>query len=81
MSTRYKLSDEFIAQIAKCLQMAMLTGTSIHDNLRLLELTTDESGKLVVSDEYKKSFEESILKMLSEAEDIKEEMRSTIAQA
>mgnify|MGYP003341504103 FL=1 len=77
----FNLSDEFIAQVAKLLQMAMLTGTSIHDNLRLVQVTPNEDGKLVLTAEYKKSFEDNILKMLSEAEDIKEEMRSTIAQA
>ena len=80
-SQRFNLSDEFIAQIGKLLQMAMLTGTSIYDNLRLVQTTPNEEGKLVLTDEYKKSFEDNILKMLSEAEDIKDEMRATIAQA
>lgn len=78
---RFNLSDEFIAQLGKLLQMAMLTGTSIYDNLRLVQVTPNEDGKLVLTEEYKKSFEANILKMLAEAEDIKEEMRSTIAQA
>lgn len=78
----FNLSDEFIAQVAKLLQMAMLTGTSIHDNLRLVQVTpSTEDGKLVLTDEYKKSFEANIFKMLAEAEDIKEEMRATVAQA
>ena len=79
--SRFNLSDEFIAQIGKLVQMAMLTGTSIYDNLRLVQVTPNEEGKIVLTAEYKKSFEDSILKMLSEAEDIKEDMRSTIVQA
>jgi hypothetical protein len=78
---RFNLSDEFISQVAKLLQLAMLTGTSIHDNLRLVQVIPSEDGKLVLTDEYKKSFEANILKMLAEAEDIKEDMRSTIVQA
>lgn len=78
---RFNLSDEFIAQVAKLLQMAMLTGTSIHDNLRLVQVAPNEEGKLVLTTEYKKSFEDNIFKMLAEAEDIKDDMRSTIAQA
>lgn len=78
---RYNLSDEFIAQVAKLLQLAMLTGTSIHDNLRLVQVIPSAEGKLVLTDEYKKSFEANIQKMLAEAEDIKDDMRSTIAQA
>jgi hypothetical protein len=77
----YNLSDEFIAQIAKLLQMALLTGTSIGDNMRMVQLTPNEDGKLVLAPEYKKNFEASIDKMLAEAEEIKEEMRTTIAQA
>ncbi len=77
----YNLSDEFIAQIAKLLQMALLTGTSIGDNMRMVQLTPNEDGKLVLAPEYKKNFEASIDKMLAEAEEIKEEMRTTMAQA
>ena len=81
MNQQFNLSDEFIAQLGKLVQMAMLTGTSIYDNLRLVQVTPNEEGKVVLTEEYKKSFEANIQKMLAEAEDIKEEMRSTIAQA
>ena len=81
MSQQFNLSDEFIAQVAKLLQMAMLTGTNIGDNLRLVRVTPNEDGKLVLTEEYKNSFEANIEKMLAEAEDIKEEMRATVAQA
>lgn len=81
MSQQFNLSDEFIAQVAKLLQMALLTGTNIGDNLRLVQVTPNEDGKLVLTEEYRNSFETNIQKMLAEAEDIKEEMRSTIAQA
>lgn len=76
----YKLSDEFIAQIAKIIQVAMLTGTNIVDNLRLVRVSGTD-GEVVLTSEYKEYFEGSIAKMLEEAEDIKEEMRNTIAQA
>ena len=81
MSPRYNLSDEFIAQVAKLLQMAMLTGTNIGDNLRMVQVTPNENGQLVLTEEYRNGFQASIEKMLTEAEDIKEEMQSTIAQA
>jgi ABC-type Zn uptake system ZnuABC Zn-binding protein ZnuA len=41
----------------------------------------NDDGSIVLADEYKKNFEANIEKMLAQAEDIKEEMRSTIAQA
>ena len=37
----FNLEDHTIAQIAKCLQVAILTGTDIADNLRQLELYND----------------------------------------
>lgn len=81
MSQRHNLSDEFIAQLAKLLQMALLTGTNLADNLRLVQVTTNDNGQIVLTEEYKQNFEANIEKMLAEAEDIKEEMRSTIAEA
>jgi len=77
----HKLSDEFISQVAKLLQMALITGTNIVDNLRLVRVTTSEDGQVVLTEQYKNSFESNIQKMLDEAEEIKEEMRATIAQA
>jgi hypothetical protein len=61
-----KLSDSTIAQIAKVLQIALLTGTDIVDNLRMIELQVD-GDQLVISDEYKKQFEETLTKLQDEA--------------
>lgn len=80
MSQQFSLSDEFIAQVAKLLQMAMLTGTSIGDNMRMLRVTPNEHAQLVLTEEYKKNFEDSITKMLAEAEAVQETMRNTIVQ-
>lgn len=41
-----KLSDEAIIVIARQLQIAMLTGTDVVDNLRLIDL--DQEGDLLV---------------------------------
>lgn len=76
----YNLSDEFIAQLAKLLQMALLTGTNLADNLRLVQVTAND-GSIFLTDEYRKNFEANIQKMLAEAEEIREEMRSTVAEA
>ena len=51
----YKLSDEAIAHVAKLLQMAILTGTDIVDNLRLLSLVSDEDGVLKVDPEHQEN--------------------------
>lgn len=62
-----KLADATIAQIAKCVQVAILTGTDVVDHLRQLELTTDENNKITVTEEYLLLFEKNIEKMLAEA--------------
>jgi len=48
---RYKFSDDVIAEIAKQLQVAILTGTDVVDNLRLIEVTL-KKDKLVLSQNY-----------------------------
>ena len=62
-----KLSDSAIAQIAKVLQVAILTGTDIVDNIRLMEFTVDDD-KLYLDKSYTESFETNLNKMLEEVE-------------
>ncbi len=69
---KYKFSDDVIAQIAKIVQLAMVTGTDIVDNLRTLELTA-EDDKLFVCPEYKEVFEQNLEKMVKELNDAIEE--------
>jgi hypothetical protein len=78
----FKLSDEFIGQVAKLVQLGILTGTNVVDHLRLVLVTTSEDGQeIVLTSEYRENFNANIEKMLAEVEEIKEEMRSTVAQA
>jgi len=60
-----KFSDEVIAQIAKAVQIAILSGTDIVDHLRTACFITDDN-MLYISPEYKQRFEENIEKMLEE---------------
>ena len=60
-----KLSNETIALIAKQLQIAILTGTDIVDNLRLLDLELSSDGvSLMPSQECLESHENNIKSML-----------------
>jgi len=68
----YKLSDQTIGQIAKLVQIAMLTGTDIIDNLRDMEITLGEEGTLVLSPDYSEKFSTNVEKMISEAVNIQE---------
>ena len=62
-----KLSDEVIAHIAKQLQLAILTGTDIIDNLRMIQLQ-DREGKLYLDSNYITIAQENEKKMLEQAE-------------
>jgi len=62
------LSDEVIGQVAKLLQLAILTGTDIVDNLRMIRVTLDEEeGNLVLTDEYRAIAEDQVVKLMEEA--------------
>ena len=64
-----KLNDEVIAHIAKQLQLAILTGTDIVDNLRQVELEVDpETNKLVANRDYLNSFDHNVNSMIAEAQ-------------
>ena len=64
----FKLSDEVISNVAKVLQVAILTGTDIVDNLRLIRLSSNEEGLLSLHPDYNENFEKNISEMLSAAE-------------
>jgi hypothetical protein len=63
----YKLSDAAIAQVAKLLQMAMLTGTDIVDNLRTLELVGND-GVLDPAPGFIQKVEDNVSSMMDELE-------------
>ncbi len=69
----YKMNDKTIAQIAKCVQIAILTGTDIVDNLRQLEFRINrKDSEISVTDEYLKTFENNLEKMMQELNNNKE---------
>tara|TARA_B100000700_G_scaffold310854_1_gene391942 strand:- start:146 stop:400 length:255 start_codon:yes stop_codon:yes gene_type:complete len=68
----YKMNDKTIAQIAKCVQIAILTGTDIVDNLRQLEFRVNrKDSEVTVTDEYLQTFEANVEKMMAELNDAK----------
>jgi len=60
-----KLSDETISQIARLLQVAILSGTDVVDNLRTIRLVND-GGSLSPDPTFVEGFEANIQKMLEE---------------
>ncbi len=65
----YKLDDTTILQIVRLLQMGMLTGTDVADQLRTLELSVKEDTRtLVPSPDYADQFDKNVNKMVEMAE-------------
>ena len=62
-----KLSDDTIGKIAQALQMALLTGTDVVDNLRSIRLVNN-NGLLDPCPEFLATWESNIQKMIEEAE-------------
>lgn len=73
-----KLSDQTIAHIAKILQVAILTGTDLVDNLRMVILEQDADGNLNLDPKYSEGFDKSVNDMLA---DIAEEQEKNLAEA
>jgi hypothetical protein len=73
----YKLSDEVISAIARSLQVAILTGTDVIDNLRAIRVELSEDGEMVLTGDYRKSEKENIEKMLQLAQEMQENPQDT----
>lgn len=75
MKKAYKLNDDVIAEIARLLQVALLTGTDIVDNIRTIRL--ERTGdSLTLHPTYSESQERNIEKMLEEISELSEETSS-----
>lgn len=77
MKKLYKLADSTIAEIARSLQMALLTGTDVSDHFRMLELEENKEGLLEPSVEYMKMIETNQNSLLSKAEELKLEVEKS----
>ena len=64
----YKFDDSVISTIAKTLQLALLTGTDIVDNLRQIEIQNNGDGTFGITPNYNSQFEHWVAKMLEELE-------------
>ncbi len=64
-----KLSDQVIAEISRLLQVALLTGTDVVDNLRLIEVEIDEdyTENIILTDDYVNRSTRNIENMVEQA--------------
>ncbi len=62
-----QLHDNSISHIAKIVQLAILTGTDIVDNLRAMQFEITEDQKLSINADYLNVFEQNLNKLLQQA--------------
>ena len=70
-----KLSDSTIAHMVKLLQMAIMTGTDITDNFRMIELVESE-GALNIDETYLETFNQNLERIIAEGsrDEVEEEV-------
>ena len=70
MEKELRLTDEVIGQIAKLVQLAILTGTDIVDNMRMIRLTVDEEStdRLNLSESYRTLANSQVESLLEDLE-------------
>ena len=73
----FTFDDTVVSTIAKTLQIALLTGTDVVDNLRQIEVHENENGTLSVTPNYNSQFEHWLAKMLEELETKQNEVNNT----
>ena len=67
----YRLDDEVVAEVARSLQRALLTGTDIVDHIRSIELNVSRgSDKILLTPEYLDRTQANDQRMVDEAEEL-----------
>jgi uncharacterized protein YbjQ (UPF0145 family) len=69
MNETVTLSDQAIVRIVDLLQLALLTGTDIIDNLRTLRLTVD-GDNLTISETENEMFQAAVARLNERAEEL-----------
>lgn len=75
--TSYNLSDKAIVRIVDLLQLALLTGTDIVDNLRTLRLTSD-GEKLTISEADNEAFVAGVQRLQEQAAKLAADRNGTV---
>jgi hypothetical protein len=65
----YRLSDDVVAAIARSLQVALLTGTDIVDNLRAIRVEV-EGDQLILTSGYRAAEQDNIEKMIQAVQEL-----------
>lgn len=65
----YNLSDSCIAQIVRLIQLGILTGTDVSDQLRTFRVVVNSKNELEPSPDFLENFESNLQKMAEAAND------------
>lgn len=77
-----RLSDELIGQIAKLVQLAMLTGTSVVDQIRGMRVeASSDTGEVTLHQDYVEGFNAYLQSLLQQAEALAEEFAANQQQS
>lgn len=60
-----KLSNNSIAQLVRVLQLAIITGTDVSDNIRMMQFV-EEDGYLILDEDYLETFEANLQRLQDE---------------
>ena len=67
----YRLDDEVVAEVARSLQRALLTGTDIVDHIRAIELNVGRGSNMIaLSAEYLERTQTNDQRMVDEAQEL-----------
>ena len=67
----YRLDDEVVAEVARSLQRALLTGTDIVDHIRTIELNVERgTDKIQLSPDYLARTQANDQRMVEEAQEL-----------
>ena len=67
----YRLDDEVVAEVARSLQRALLTGTDIVDHIRAIELNVARgSDAIILNPDYLERTQANDQRMVDEAQDL-----------
>lgn len=68
-AAEYTFSNEVLIEIVRLVQLGILTGTDVSDNLRLIRVRTTNAGTVTLTDGYMISAAEGIERLLKQAGD------------
>ena len=76
----FTFDDSVISTIAKTLQLAILTGTDVVDNLRQIEVQQNDNGTLTITPNYNSKFEHWVAKLLEELESRQDVVETEVSE-